>query len=530
MSIMLDLDYDKENSQAETEYSITQKLSEKKKDESIIFERTLSNHQIFPYMISENLGLHSSRNLYFTHEAFESAHENSPDMNLPSLDNTVQNNRCSIEPLATLIGQLGNYIGSRYVRNLFHEAWVKLENFRFENNTFEEKSMQSILCWLIFNLSIVVAKSLQPCLEIIEKQIKFLYRVEQSAEKLERAEQKFAVCVKNENSTVFSSAFGDCLSNSDTNMLTHQIKNYFGNKNNNSLVIMFKNDYSQNEFLENIDLDVYNLLINANSALPNENKMSFYVFIGTHVIQDLIGADSCIQSEIDANTKATFFSSLTCSKYLKEPNGKMFKLGGSNKSNKIINLANVVEFNEKNNKFEIIDLKNRDHMGKHFKMDISRNSSNQIVRFLNYIKYFMVMWPTAYDLVNLAEFDFAAAVEKYFSNYESVTIDDKSFANNLDVMIQYIKSSDKLDLLETNYRAELLMIMDIICHLGDTHRAEDFIENVMVNLKKNYNDSLIKFIGQFGWAGVMNGLSLIVKPNDLKENYELFTVSIFEYF
>jgi hypothetical protein len=536
---MSDSDCDKENSLAETEYSITQKLSELKKGESIIFERTLSNDQLFPYSISENFQRsrnfklprnYSRTNLYFTDsEAFESAHENSSDMNLPALDNTAQNNRCSIEPLATLIAKLGNSIESRYVMNLIHKMLVKLENFQFENKTDDKESMQTFVCWLIFNLSFVVAKSLQPHLEIIENQIKFLNRVEQSAEKLERAEQKFAVGGKSENVSIFSSALGDCLRNSDTSMLTHQIKDYFGNTNNNSLVIMFKNDYGQKEFLENIDLDVYNLLINANSALPNESKMSFYAFIGTHVIQDLIGPDSCIQSEISANTKATFFNCLTCSKYLKEPNGKMFKLGGSNKSNKKISLANVVEFNEKNNEFEIVDLKNRDHMGKHFKMDISRNSSDQVVRFLNYIKYFMVMWPTAYDLVNLAEFDFAAAVDKYFSDYESVTIEDKSFANNLDVMIQYIKSSNKLDLLETSYRAELLMIMDIICHLGDVDRANDFIENVMVNLKKNYDHSIIKFTGKFAWDRPMNGLSLIVKPNDLKENYQLFIVSIFEY-
>ena len=65
----------------------------------------------------------------------------------------------------------------------------------------------------------------------------------------------------------------------------------------------------------------------------------------------------------------------------------------------------------------------------------------------------MLKWPSAYDLVHLTEFDFAVAVSKYFSNHESVTI-----VNDMKVMIQYLKSSSKLDLLETSNRRQLSRI------------------------------------------------------------------------
>ena len=139
-----------------------------------------------------------------------------------------------------------------------------------------------------------------------------------------------------------------------------------------------------------------------------------------------------------------------------------------------------------------------------------------------YVKFFMLMWPAAYDLVNLAEVDFAAAVNKYFSSHKSATI-----ANDMKVLIQYLKSSSKLDSLETSNRRQLSRIMDTICVLGDISLAENFIENVMVNLKGNYNEFIIKFIRKFGWENIGDALCMVINSTNLKENCQIFFVSIF---
>ena len=256
--------------------------------------------------------------------------------------------------------------------------------------------------------------------------------------------------------------------------------------------------------LVNEDLKIYNSLINANNRLPEKSKLSFYTFIATHAMKYVIDPDG---------NQDIFRGSLTCCNCLKEPNGRYYII-----DKKLINLSDVIELMN----YGTIDLKNENinHMVKHFKIikcDLFKNIHNPC-----YIKFFMLMWPAAYDLVNLAEFDFAAAVSKYFSNHESETI-----VNDMKVLIQYLKSSSKLDLLETNNRHQLSRIMDTICDLDDISLAENFIENVMVNLKGNFNENIIKFIRKFGWENIGDGLSKVIKSTNLKENCQIFFVGIF---